>query len=170
MHRLRQGRSRGAALIARGAGLALAVAALVVAADQLSKLWVLDHVTPGPHHLFGPLGVELSRNSGVAFSVISGHSTVSLALGCVLTAVVAVCAVRSVPVAPAVTFGLVLGGGASNVIDRAARAKSGGVVDFLTLPHWPAFNVADACITVGIVALVVLVARRRPLFVTGHAR
>jgi len=163
VHRLRQGRPRGAALNARGAGLAFGVAAAVVVVDQVSKAWVLDHVTPGPHHLVGPLGIELSRNSGVAFSMLSGHSATSLALAVTLTAVVAILATRSRPVAPAVVFGLVLGGGISNVVDRAARESTGGVVDFLTLPHWPAFNIADACISLGVVALVVLLALRRPL-------
>lgn len=164
MHRLRQGRARSPALTARGSGIALAVAGAVVAVDQLSKAWVLRHVSPGPHHLFGPLGVEVGRNSGVAFSLIAGHSALAFCLSLVLTVAVAVCATRAVPVSPAVVFGLLLGGGVSNEVDRVARAGTGGVVDFLTLPHWPTFNVADAAITAGVLGLVVLLALRRQVF------
>jgi signal peptidase II len=55
----------------------------------------------------------------------------------------------------------VIGGAVGNIIDRI---RSGAVTDFIKLPHWPAFNFADAAITVGVVALVVLVevdARRK---------
>lgn len=164
MHRLRERRARGPTLTARGAALALSVAASVLVADQLTKAWVLRHVTPGPHHLFGPLGVELGRNRGAAFSLLSGHSAVAAAAALVLTCVVAACAVRSVPVAPSLVFGLLLGGGASNLVDRVARRRDGGVVDFLTVPHWPAFNLADTAITFGVLGLLVLVALHRPLF------
>jgi signal peptidase II len=134
-----------------------------VAVDQLSKAWVLRHVSAGRHHLFGPLGVEVGRNSGVAFSLIAGHTVVAFILSLVLTAVVAVFAVRSVPVVSSVVFGLLLGGGVSNEVDRISRRHSGGVVDFLTLPHWPTFNLADSAITVGVIGLVVLLVCRRPL-------
>lgn len=164
MHRLRQGRARGPALTTRGATQALLVAAIVVAADQASKGWVLDHERAGPHHLIGPLGVDVGRNTGVAFSLFAGHADVSLAISLVLTAVVLVCAVRAAPGASSAVFGLLLGGGLGNDIDRVARRGSGGVVDFLTLPHWATFNVADAAITLGIAGLAVLVVLRRRLF------
>ena len=167
MHRLRQGRPRGPALTARGTSIALAVAAAVVAADQLSKDWVLRHVAPGPHHLLGPLGVRVGRNSGVAFSLIAGHSAIAFGITIALTAAVAVCAVRSMPVLASVVFGLLLGGGLSNDLDRVFRRASGGVVDFLTLPHWPTFNLADTAITVGVAGLLVLLVLRRPFFARG---
>ena len=60
----------------------------------------------------------------------------------------------------AVALGLVLGGALGNLADRALRGHHGQVVDFVTLPHWPTFNVADACITVGVLLAVVLFWRR----------
>lgn len=126
---------------------------------------MLRHQSPGPHHLVGPLGVEVGRNSGVAFSLISGHSTIAFIVTLALTVIVTVCALRIAPVLPAVVFGLLLGGGVSNDVDRVARHASGGVVDFLTLPHWPTFNLADAAITVGVAVLVVLLLTRHQLFV-----
>ncbi len=145
--------------------IALSVAAGVVAIDQTSKAWMLRHQSKGPHHLVGPLGVEVGRNSGVAFSLFSGHSAVAFIVTLALTAVVTVCALRVAPVLPAIVFGLLLGGGVSNDVDRIARHASGGVVDFLTLPHWPTFNLADAAITVGVAGLLVLVLTRHQLFV-----
>jgi signal peptidase II len=137
----------------------------VVAVDQASKAWMLAHQSPGPHHLFGPLGIDVGRNSGVAFSVIAGHSALAFAVTLVLTVVVAMCALRAAPVLPSVVIGLLLGGGLSNDVDRVARHASGGVVDFLTLPHWPTFNLADSAITVGVVGLLVLVLVRHHIFV-----
>lgn len=145
--------------------MALVVAATVLIADQVINAEVLAHVDPGPHHLFGWLGIDVGRNTGVAFSLISRHSTLADALTAVLTVVVAVCAFRVASKWAGVVFGLLLGGGLGNDVDRIARRSSGGVVDFLTLPHWPAFNVADVAITVGVVGLVVLVVLRRPILV-----
>lgn len=140
---------------------------LVIAVDQWTKWWVLHHVSPGPHHLFGPLGVDVGRNTGVAFSLISGHSVLAFALAAGLTVVVAACVMRALPVLPAIVFGLLLGGGVGNLADRVLRRSSGGVVDFLTLPHWATFNVADSAITVGVAGLIVLLVLHRPLFVKG---
>ena len=136
----------------------------VIVIDQVSKAWMLRHEAPGPHHLFGPLGIHVGRNSGVAFSLIAGHSAIAVAVTIALTLVVAACALRAQAVLPAVVFGLLLGGGVSNDVDRVARHSSGGVVDFLTLPHWPTFNLADAAITLGVAGLFVLVLVRHPLF------
>ena len=52
--------------------------------------------------------------------------------------------------------GMLLGGALGNIVDRV---REGAVIDYLKLPHWPAFNVADAAITVGVVILLVVVER-----------
>ena len=62
----------------------------------------------------------------------------------------------------AVGLGLVLGGAVGNLADRLVRGHHGDVVDFVTLTHWPTFNVADSAITVGVVLLLVLQFRRPP--------
>jgi signal peptidase II len=105
----------------------------------------------------------VGRNTGVAFSLFTGHSDVALGVTLALTAIVAVAALRAASALPAVVLGLLLGGAIGNDIDRIARASSGGVVDFLTLPDWPTFNLADAAITVGAVGLVALLVLRRPV-------
>jgi signal peptidase II len=135
--------------------LAAGVAAVVVAVDQATKS-LAEAGLHGPVHLVGPLGLALGYNSGSAFSLFTGAPAVLGAVALVLVGVLVFLAwtARSAPVAAAV--GLVLGGALGNLADRAFRGHHGDVVDFITLSHWPTFNVADACITVGVVLLVVL--------------
>jgi signal peptidase II len=147
----------------------MVVAVVVLVADQVTNALVLAHVAPGPHHLLGPLGIDVGRNRGVAFSLISRHSTLAVALTAVLTVVVAVCAFRVASISAGVVFGLLLGGGVGNDVDRIARRSTGGVVDFLTLPHWPAFNLADVAITFGVAGLLALVVLRRPILLAWRA-
>jgi signal peptidase II len=129
------------------------VAAAVVVADQATKAIVrasLDpfervQVIPGVH-------LERAQNSGVAFSAFSGGGPIVvivavLALGALLAFFVTHLHRRLVWL----PTGLLLGGAAGNLIDRI---RLGAVTDFVKLPHWPAFNVADACITVGVLVLV----------------
>ncbi len=140
-----------------------AVAALVVAADQVTKSLALEHLH-GPTHLLGPLGLSLTFNSGAAFSLFSGSSGVIVAVALVLVALLGLVALRSASGALSVAIGLILGGAVSNLGDRIFRSHHGAVEDFITLSHWPTFNVADASITVGavLVALLVLLGRAAP--------
>jgi len=133
----------------------------VIAADQATKAYVLATVSPGQHHLFGPLGVRVGHNSGVGFSLLSGQSLAAIVVTSVLSAIVAFLALLARNRGAGLALGLVLGGALSNDADRLVR--SGGVVDFLTLPHWATFNLADTAITLGAAILVVLVALRRPV-------
>jgi signal peptidase II len=129
------------------------VAVAVVVADQSTKALVRHSLDPFERVKVVP-GVHLVRtqNSGVAFSVFSGGGPVVvvvavLALGALLAFFVTHLHRRLVWL----PTGLLLGGAAGNLIDRV---RLGGVTDFVQLPHWPAFNVADACITVGVLVLV----------------
>jgi signal peptidase II len=131
-----------------------AVAAAVVVADQVTTSWAVADLRR-PVHLFGPLGLALQYNSGTAFSLFSG---VGVWLSVVVAAVVVGLgwlAWRADGRLSALAFGLVLGGALGNLADRLFRAHHGDVADFVTLSHWPTFNVADACITVGVVLLAV---------------
>jgi signal peptidase II len=133
---------------------ALAVAIAVVVADRVTTTAVerdLHRVI----HLWGPFGLALQFNSGLAFSLFTGRSSlVTVALG-VGVVVLALLVTRVRTMAQAVGGGLVLGGGAGNLSERVVSGHHGQVADFITLSHWPTFNVADACITVGVVVLAV---------------
>ncbi len=136
------------------------VAVAVVVADQVSKAVVRASIDPFERVKVIP-GVHLvrSQNSGVAFSVFSSGGPIVvvvavLALGALLAFFVTHLHRRLVWL----PTGLLLGGAAGNLIDRV---RLGGVTDFVQLPHWPAFNLADACITIGVVVLVWVLERVR---------
>ena len=106
--------------------------------------------------------MALQFNSGLAFSLFTGRATlvtVLLGVGVVVLAVL-VARVRTMP--QAVGGGLVLGGGLGNLSERVVSDHHGLVADFITLSHWPTFNVADACITVGVIVLAASVLLDRP--------
>jgi signal peptidase II len=139
------------------AGVAVAAYAL----DQATKWWAEHSLTEGrPRDVVGSLlRFTLSHNAGAAFSTGTSYTFV---LTLVALAVIAVCirtARRLGSIGWAVALGLVLGGALGNVTDRIFRAPSpfrGHVVDFLQVPHWPIFNIADSSISVAAVLFVAL--------------
>lgn len=129
--------------------------------DVVTKLLVVAKLEGRPPvHLLGDvLTLDVSRNSGAAFSFAEG-ATVVFTLVAVAVAVVIV---RSMPrlrsSAWAVTLGLLLGGALGNLSDRLLRAPGvgrGAVVDFIHVQWFATFNVADSAITVGALLAVVL--------------
>jgi signal peptidase II len=148
-----------------------AVAAVVILADQTTKTWALHHVpaSPGGRHVFGPVWLVLTINAGAAFSLGRGVTPVVEGVVVVLVALLVVFGSRAGRAASAplaVGLGLLIGGAASNLIDRVFRHNSGGVIDFIDAlrignhDRWPVFNVADAAIVVGVVILVLSYPRR----------
>jgi signal peptidase II len=139
-------------------GLTLLVAALVLAADQLSKWWALERLDEGDIDLFWTLRLRLTFNSGMAFSQGRGLGPVIGALALVVVVVLVLAARKGASTLGAVAVGMVLGGAAGNLADRLFRTDSGflqgRVVDFIDLQWWPVFNVADAAIVIGGIVLV----------------
>jgi signal peptidase II len=133
---------------ARAAALTIAV----VAADQASKALVRANVDLGARDAVFP-GLEIvhSRNSGVAFGLFSGGGIVLVIIGIAsVVALLAFFATHSRRPLVWLPTGLLLGAAAGNLIDRL---RHGFVTDFIDLPLWPAFNLADSCITVGVLSL-----------------
>ena len=131
---------------------ALAVAALVIVLDRLTKHAVVSGIAVGDVHKFLP-GVQLVhvRNTGVAFGFLSGGGALVLALTLVaLAALLVYFALRPARPWLWLPVGLLVGGALGNLIDRLAN---GSVTDFIKLPFWPAFNIADMAITFGVLAL-----------------
>jgi signal peptidase II len=166
-----QERGTVAALIRGGAArlkvIAYGLAVLVLVADRVTTSIAEGHLHDVTH-LWGPFGLALSFNSGFAFSLFSGRPvliTVLLSVA-VVVLVVLVARVRTVP--QAVGGGLILGGAAGNLSERLVSGHHGQVADFITLTHWPTFNLADACVTVGVVVLAIpLLVGRPPQRVTS---
>jgi signal peptidase II len=138
---------------ARGSALALAVAGLVVLADQLSKALVRGSIERGEARPLLP-GVDLVhvRNPGIAFGLFPGGGTLLILLAAVAMLVLAsVFFLHAGTPLAWLPSGLLLGGALGNLVDRL---RDGAVTDFIDLPRWPAFNFADTAITIGVVALV----------------
>jgi signal peptidase II len=140
------------------------VAVPVYVADQLTKLWAVAHLEPGhPQALVGPvLQLNLTRNSGAAFSIATGATWVLTAIACSVVVFIVVIARRLGSRGWAVALGLLLGGSLGNLTDRMFRAPGPGrghVVDFLELPHYPIFNIADSAIVSAAVLIAVLAFR-----------
>jgi signal peptidase II len=129
-----------------------AVAAVVIAVDQLTKALVTASIDRGDAiDVIGPLKFTLTYNDGVAFGLAGGGGVLVILLS--MVALVALGAfIASAPdrLGTWLAGGLILGGALGNLIDRV---RIGEVTDFILLPNWPAFNLADASITVGVVLL-----------------
>ena len=137
------------------------IAALVLLADQAAKYLAVDRLTGrGRVDVLGDLfGFRLIRNSGAAFSIGTGATWVLTAVALVVVVVIIRISRRLGSRGWTVALGLVLGGALGNLSDRLFRAPSffhGHVVDFLELPHWPIFNLADMSIDTGAVLIALL--------------
>jgi signal peptidase II len=132
----------------------------VLALDQLTKALALHYLDPGnPVDAIGSvLRFLLIRNSGAAFSLGSGYTPVISAVQIAVAVAVVWYSRRLGSTGWAVAFGFLFGGAVGNIADRIFREPSpfhGHVVDFLQLPHWPIFNIADMAVTAAAVLLVV---------------
>lgn len=147
--------------------LGLAIAVAVLAADQASKWWILEvvrlpEVRNIPLLSLGPLGLDLTMvwNRGVTFGMLAGDAPwMQLVLALVAAGIALVLLgwmARAEDRLTLVALGAVVGGAIGNVIDRL---RFGAVVDFVDAHawgwHWYVFNVADAAIVCGVLALVV---------------
>ncbi|HEY5076722.1 MAG TPA: signal peptidase II [Acidimicrobiia bacterium] len=131
----------------------------IVAVDQLTKAWAVSALADGPKHAIGDFLVfDLSRNSGSAFSRFQGYTPVLAVLAIVIASFVARALRQATDSWTLVGLVLVLGGALGNLADRLARSPGflrGHVVDFVAVGWWPVFNVADSCITIGAIVLIV---------------
>jgi signal peptidase II len=151
-------------------GVLTGVFAVVYATDQVTKALAVARLTPDvPRRLVGDaLHLHLTRNAGAAFST---GTTYTVALSCLAAAAMLVVlwlTRRVSDVTWAVGFGLLLAGVGGNLTDLLVRAPGplrGQVVDFLELPHWPIFNVAD--MSINLAAAVILVQAYRGVRLDG---
>jgi signal peptidase II len=130
------------------------VAAVLYVTDQLSKRAAVDHLTGRADvSVVGDLlQLHLTRNPGAAFSLGTGFTVGLSCLAIVATVVVLGASRKVVDPVWAAGLGALLAGITGNLTDRMLREPGpfrGHVVDFLQLPNWPIFNVADIAINVG---------------------
>ena len=163
-----QDRGAGPALtgstVARRLTVVAAVAAVVVAVDQLTKAWAVEALEGGRTiDLVWTLRLRLVFNRGGAFGLATRLAPF-FALAAVLVVLVLLRAGAATRDRRAlVAIGLVAGGALGNVADRALRegegVLGGAVVDFVDVQWWPVFNVADSCVVIGALLLAFVLAR-----------
>lgn len=139
----------GAARAWRFAG---ALCGLVVVADQAAKALVEHNLTPGQDvEVLGPLELTLTHNTGVAFGLASGGGLRLVLLTALALGIVAYVFSRD-PTRPGlwVAAGLLAGGALGNLADRV---RVDAVTDYIQVGSWPAFNLADIAVTVGVLVL-----------------
>ena len=145
------------------------IALLVILFDQLSKWWILN-VTMVPPRIIPVTSffdLVLVHNRGASFGIFSdapGWASVALIVFAILISIaLAIWMWRVNETLLAVALALVIGGAVGNVIDRI---RFGAVVDFLDFHvagwHWPAFNIADSAITIGVILLILDSLKSRP--------
>jgi signal peptidase II len=140
--------------------LGIGLAVLIVIADQLTKFWIYQMLV-----VEGPRAIEIASffnlvtvwNYGVSFGMFSGSALgawIFIAIASAISIALAVWLLRTDNRLITASLGLILGGALGNVVDRI---RFGAVFDFLDFHvagwHWPAFNVADAAIVVGVAVL-----------------
>lgn len=146
---------------------AVLVAVGVAIADQVTKRWALSALNFGscsvPENcieLFAGVRFNLVFNTGAAFTAGSGLGPLLGVLAFFMTGFLLYLASKRSDRLGVALYGIIAGGAAGNLIDRIFRAEdgplSGAVVDFVDVGWWPVFNVADAAIVVGVIAVILL--------------
>ena len=143
-------------------GWALMLAAVVLAADQITKWWVVTVLMQPPHVivLTSYFDLVMAWNRGVSFGMFHDHADymplVLIGVALTIVSALSVWLVRTRRLITALALGSVIGGALGNVVDRV---RFGAVADFLYFHYddwyWPAFNVADSGITIGVAVIVI---------------
>jgi signal peptidase II len=144
----------------RGWALALATVGVVVALDQMTKAWVRASLSPHEKiNVFFGVDITLVKNTGVAFGALSGSGTLVLIAVFVAMGGLFVYFARHITTPGLwLPVGMVFGGALGNLADRV---RIDGVTDFIDPVLWPAFNVADMCIVLGVLGVLYLAESKR---------
>jgi signal peptidase II len=145
-------------VLGRPAAAAVATAGVVVALDQATKQLADSNVARGESvSVFPGLEISNTRNTGIAFGVFEdGGLVVAVLIGIALVLLIGYFLRHSEVPLLWLPVGMLLGGALGNLADRA---REGAVIDFIDPVAWPAFNVADSCIVVGVFLLLWVVER-----------
>ncbi len=140
--RLGAGRAQWTALIV--------ISGTAIVADQLTKAIVVAQLPLGDTAVtIGPFSIHHVQNTGIAFGLFADSTSAVIALTAVAVGAMLVFFARTAqrhPLVP-IALGLVIGGSIANLLDRV---RLGHVTDFLDFAYWPAFNLADTFIVVGV--------------------
>jgi signal peptidase II len=133
--------------------MSVAVAALLVVVDQITKNWAIENLADGrEHHVIWTLQWNLAFNSGMAFSRGRGLGPFIGVVAFVVIIALVVSSARVQTRLGRLAAGMLIGGALGNLLDRAFRGEGlldGAVIDFIDVQWWPIFNIADIGVTVG---------------------
>jgi signal peptidase II len=139
--------------------LAYGVAALVVTIDMLTKRWAAIAFRDEPQVVIpGILTFRFTENPGAAFSMFRNAGPFLGLAAVVAVGFIGASLARPRPSHEVVGFGMIIGGALGNLIDRIVRGEGfldGHVIDWVQLPNFPTFNVADSSISVAVAVLVI---------------
>jgi signal peptidase II len=139
--------------------LAVVTAAVFMTLDQATKQIAVNSIERGEKvNVFFGIDLTNVRNEGVAFGALAGGGVViTVLIAVALASLVGYFALRAATPALWLPTGVIVGGALGNLADRA---REGAVIDFVDPAFWPAFNLADAGIVVGILGLLYIVEKR----------
>ena len=132
----------------------IVIALVVTAIDALSKVWARHALAQHAIHVGGAIWLRLQYNSGISFSFNQSRTILTSILTVAVALVVVAVGLRARRGLAAIGFGLLIGGGVANVVDRLS-ASPHQVTDFIALGSFPVFNLADVAITAGFITLLV---------------
>ncbi len=141
-------------LIDRINSTVIVIALVVTAIDALSKVWARHALATHAVHIGGDIWLRLQYNSGISFSFNQSRTLLTTIATVIVALVVVVLGLRARRGLPTTGFGLLLGGGVANIVDRLS-ANPHRVTDFIALGSFPVFNLADVAITAGFITLLV---------------
>jgi signal peptidase II len=132
----------------------IVIALVVTAIDALSKVWARHDLARHAVHIGGAIWLRLRYNSGISFSFNQSRTLLTTVATVVVAVVVVVVGLRARRGLATAGFGLLLGGGIANIVDRLS-ASPHQVTDFIAVGSFPVFNLADVAITAGFITLLV---------------
>jgi signal peptidase II len=132
----------------------IAIALAVTAIDAVTKAWARHALATHAVHIGGAIWLRLTFNAGVSFSFNQSGPLLTTIVTVAIALVVLIVGLNAHRGVAAIGFGLLLGGGVANVVDRLS-ASPHQVTDFIAVSSFPVFNLADVAITAGFITLLV---------------
>lgn len=144
---------------AANAVIAYSIALAILTADQITKRWAHANFADGPEKILGDFLIfRFGENSGAAFSLFQNAGRFFGLAAVVAVGFIAYALTKPRPRFEVIAFGMVIGGALGNLTDRILRGPGfldGKVIDWIEVPYWPTFNIADSAVSVAIVILLI---------------
>jgi len=154
---------------ARHNGMLFGLVAAIIVLDQASKYLIQQYLSLNQEMVLIPKLLSLTHltNTGASFGILRGMNSFLIVLGLGVVVFLFYQIYRKEQSEPLLPFALIIGGALSNVLDRIIH---GFVIDFIQIPFWPSFNVADSAITIGVITLIIYGLRTKTNVESKNAR